>query len=157
MRILNLVFLINQQEGTVCLAVKKAKIGAGLLNGYGGKLEPTDASFRSGAVRELVTESGVVAKPEDLVFVATLEFFEDGVLKYLCHVYFLYAWQNDPKESGEMGPPTFVPLDEIPYEKMLDADGKWLRLLILGERFHARCWYDKGNKHCLSFEIIYRR
>jgi len=129
MNLVTICFCLNDNK-EVLLAPKKRKVGVGLLNGYGGKIEG-DETPSSAAVRELRHESSLVAFPNDLDEVAIIEFMYDGQPKFKCHIFTTRLWQGEPVESKEMGPPEWHPLSRLPYDRMMPADGYWIPVVLL--------------------------
>ncbi len=129
------VVLLIDEENRVCLARKKQAIHSelgeisyslGLYNGYGGKMEEGDESIEDTALRELFDESTVSAQKEDLVHKGTVLFtlVKEGERKPFMEVHFytLSVWEGEPKESPEMGSPTFFAKTNLPYDEMMPAD-----------------------------------
>ncbi len=145
-----LVFPISGKS--VWLARKKAKVGHGLYNGWGGKLELEDnGDLKQAAVREFFQESGVKVKTEDLELMAIIEFYEDQVLKFECYVYFVEKWEGELVETDEMGAGEIFPLRNPPYREMMEGDYHWFPLIVIGVRSKAKCYYSAGNKQVLEF------
>ncbi|MBX4206488.1 NUDIX domain-containing protein [Candidatus Parcubacteria bacterium] len=147
-----LVFPIR--NGVVWLAEKKRKVGAGLLNGYGGKLDEADGgSIRLCACREFREESGVSISPgAELQKMAIVRFFEEAMEIFECHVYFVDHWEGELRETEQMGRPESHPLWNVPYHLMMPADAVWLKLVFAGRRFKGNVYYGAGNKEFLKFE-----
>lgn len=140
------VVLLIDEENRVCLARKKQAIHSetgeisyslGLYNGYGGKMEEEDGSIEDTALRELFDESSVSGEKEDLMYKGTVLFTleKEGVRKPFMEVFFytLSAWEDEPKEGTEMGPPIFFKKDEMPYEEMMPADKMLFEKMFRGE------------------------
>lgn len=64
--------------GRVLLGMKKRGPGTGKWNGFGGKLEKTDASVKAGAVREFREETGGASPSDDVARVGVLTFHGVG-------------------------------------------------------------------------------
>ena len=140
------VFLLNKEK-RVCLARKKQAIhhqdGAieyslSMYNGYGGKMEISDATIYDTAIRELIDESNVSASKENLELVSRVYFYvkkEEEFIPFMeVSFFFLSIWQGTPVEGSEMGAPLFFPLDNIPYHQMMPADKQLLEQMFQGER-----------------------
>ena len=102
----------------VLLGMKKRGFGAGFYNGFGGKVEASDASVRAAAARELLEEAGLSVDAEDAAAFrrrGTLVFhFDDQPRPWRVAVYEATAWRGEPTESDEMAPAWFAEAD-IPY------------------------------------------
>ncbi len=100
-----LTLVIPRAPGRVLLGLKKRGFGAGYLNGFGGKVEPRDASVNAAAARELLEEAGLTAPPGALRRRGTLTFhFDDQERPWRVAVYDIAAWEGVPTESDEMAP-----------------------------------------------------
>lgn len=157
MRICTLVFPVR--DGRIWLAEKKHKIGKGLMNGWGGKLEVEDeGDIVRAAIREFEEETGGArVLPGTLEKVAVIDFYEAGAHKFECHIYFCSEWTGDISETDQMGPPKDLPFRLLRYEKMMPGDKIWLGLLLAGKRFRGSCFYSEGNTHCERLEFTPRQ
>ena len=134
-----LVFVIRDRR--VLLIRKKRGLGAGKINGPGGRLEPGE-TFDACATRELREELGVV--PLELERLGEHRFqFVDGYSTYV-HVYRALGLEGTPVETDE-ATPLWVDVDEIPFEEMWEDDRIWLPLLLAGKRFSGR-WIFDGDR-----------
>ena len=113
-----LTLVMPRQPGRVLLGLKKRGFGEGFFNGFGGKVEPTDASVRAAAARELLEEAGLSVECNDVATFrrrGTLCFhFDDQPRPWRVAVYEATAWSGEPTESDEMAPAWFAEAD-IPY------------------------------------------
>lgn len=132
-----LLFVVDGDR--VLLIRKKRGIGAGKINGPGGKIEPGETAMEC-AVRETIEEIGVRGiNPEEF---GELSFhFTDG-LKLHCRVFVAREHEGSPIETDEAVPHWF-PIAEIPYEEMWEDDQHWLpHVLIDQKRFSGRFIFD---------------
>jgi 8-oxo-dGTP diphosphatase len=131
-----LLFVIRNDR--VLLIRKKRGLGAGKINGPGGKLDPGE-TWREAAIREVeeeiqITPSGVTERGE-------LRFqFVDG---YSIHVRVFVAddFAGTPAETDEAVPLWFS-LDAVPYEEMWEDDILWFPMMFAGETFTGRFIFD---------------
>ncbi|MDP3956469.1 MAG: NUDIX domain-containing protein [bacterium] len=140
------------QGGNIFLANKKRGFGAGFLNGYGGKQQPEDPTIVEAAIREMKEEGGIVASPEDLEKVAVINFFEEDVQIFECHVFFCRTWQGEFHETDEMDAPQLYNMLDLPYNRMWDADKVWLPIVCSGEKIRATSKYNQGMTRQENFE-----
>jgi 8-oxo-dGTP diphosphatase len=131
-----LVFVVR--GGEILLMRKKRGLGAGKINGPGGRLEPGETLLEC-AVREVQEELRIT--PQGLRYAGDNAFqFADG---YSIHVsvYVAPAFEGTPAETDEAAPLWF-PLDAIPYDEMWEDDRLWLPLALAGRAFTARYTFD---------------
>ena len=117
---------------------KKRGLGAGKINGPGGRLEPGETALAC-AVREVQEELGIT--PRELRYAGENAFqFVDG---YSIHVsvYVTDVFEGTPTETDE-GAPLWFTLDAIPYDEMWEDDSLWVPHVIAGRRFQGRFVFD---------------
>jgi 8-oxo-dGTP diphosphatase len=131
-----LVFVLL--DGQILLIRKKRGLGAGKINGPGGRLEPGELPL-DGAAREVREELRVI--PTGLDQRGELRFqFVDG---YAIHVYVFRAdgLIGEPMETDE-AIPIWSPIDALPFDEMWADDRLWLPPLIAGRVFQGRFLFD---------------
>lgn len=129
----NLLFVV--QDGRVLLIRKKRGLGAGKINGPGGKLDPGETALES-ALREVDEELCIQVEPGSCQEMGVLRFqFVDGLALH-CTVFRAASFAGTPTETEEAIPLWFA-LDEIPYDEMWADDRHWLRRALDGERFRG--------------------
>lgn len=134
-----LMFIVDEGGQQVLLIRKKRGLGAGKINGPGGKMDPGETSVEC-AIRETQEELGVTAlNPERL---GELCFqFVDGLALHV-DVFRATAWEGEAIETDE-AVPLWTPLDRLPFEEMWADDRYWLaELLIEKKRFIGRFLFD---------------
>jgi 8-oxo-dGTP diphosphatase len=126
-----LLFVLRDTQ--ILLIHKKTGLGAGKINGPGGRVDPGETP-REGAIREVqeelcVTPSGV-REAGELFFQ-----FADG---YALHgvVFTATGFTGTLCETHEAAP-LWTPVDAIPYEKMWADDALWLPMLLAGRGFRG--------------------
>jgi ADP-ribose pyrophosphatase YjhB (NUDIX family) len=128
-------------SGRILLARKAHKVGAGKLNGFGGKLREGE-SLAAAASRELYEEIRIRARPEDLDHVATITFHRERDLMWKVYVFLATRFEGEPRSTPEMQDPTWYELDCIPFGQMLPADPLWIPMVLAGRRIVADVDYS---------------
>jgi 8-oxo-dGTP diphosphatase len=144
-----LIFVIEGDR--ILLIEKKRGLGAGKVNGPGGRLEPNETPLAA-ACREIEEELGVRAI--GAVEHGELSFqFADGYSLH-CHVFRAEACEGTPVETDE-AVPLWTPIDAIPFARMWADDRLWLPMLIAGDRFFGRFLFegDQMLDHDLTREV----
>ena len=127
-----LMFIIR--DGKVLLIEKKRGIGAGKINGPGGKIDPGETPAQC-AIRETMEELHVRAlNPRNM---GELCFSMSDMPDIHCHVFRADDFEGTPTETDE-AVPLWTPLDQIPYHRMWADDVFWLPQMIAGHTFHGR-------------------
>ena len=131
-----LLFVIR--DGKALLIHKKKGLGAGKINGPGGRLEPGETPLQA-AIREVeeelcVTPTGVKEAGE-LLFQ-----FTDG---FSIHGYVFTATdcKGEPQETGE-AIPIWTPVDQFPFDRMWEDDRVWVPHMLAGRKFKGRFLFD---------------
>jgi 8-oxo-dGTP diphosphatase len=135
----NLCFVIR--DGQILLIRKKRGLGAGKMNGPGGRIEKNETALAS-AIRETQEEVGVT--PTGLEEIGELFFeFLDG---YKLHVAVFAAsgCEGELCETSE-ATPMWTNIDKIPYDEMWQDDPYWLPLLLARRKFRGYFVFD-GDK-----------
>jgi 8-oxo-dGTP diphosphatase len=133
----NLCFVIR--AGQILLIRKKRGLGAGKINGPGGRLEPGETAEQA-AIRETQEEIGVT--PTGLEHVGELFFhFLDG---YKLHVAVFAANGCEGKliETDE-ATPIWTDIPRIPYDEMWQDDPFWLPLVVKLTKFRGFFVFDR--------------
>jgi 8-oxo-dGTP diphosphatase len=142
-----LCFLIR--DGKILLIRKKRGLGAGKINGPGGRIEPGEEPHEC-AVRETSEEVGLT--PLDVQNRGELHFqFADGYSLH-CTVFVANEYTGELVETDE-ALPIWTSLDSIPYEEMWADDIHWLPGVVSGGTFRGYFHFD-GEK-MLSKHLIW--
>ncbi|NNC90125.1 MAG: 8-oxo-dGTP diphosphatase [Akkermansiaceae bacterium] len=123
-----LMFVVNGYE--VLLIEKQRGIGAGKINGPGGKIDPGETPLES-AVRE--TQEELLITPRDPRKMGELFFAMSDMPDIHCHVYTSHSFVGTPTETPE-AVPRWTRFDKIPYELMWEDDQHWLPHMLEDER-----------------------
>lgn len=141
-----LLFIIRQ--GRILLIHKKRGLGAGKINGPGGRLDPGETPVEA-AIREV--EEEVCVTPQNVRPAGELLFqFCDG---YSLHGYVFTAtdYTGTLAETDEARPEWF-PLDSIPYKRMWPDDEFWMPLMLKNIWFRGVFIFD--NDDMLDMKLV---
>jgi 8-oxo-dGTP diphosphatase len=131
-----LLFVIR--DGEILLIEKKRGIGAGKVNGPGGKIDPGETPMEC-AIRETMEELHVkalnVRKRGELCFAMS------DIPDIHCHVFIADGIEGEPTETDE-AIPLWTSLDAIPYDRMWADDIYWLPQMIAGQSFVGRFLFE---------------
>jgi len=131
-----LIFVVRAHE--VLLIRKKRGLGAGKINGPGGKLEPGETAQQC-AHREIKEE----------LCVDVVESIDSGRLRFQfiddysidVRVYVANSFKGSPSETEE-AVPLWFDIADIPYDEMWADDRIWLPRVLAGERVNGRFIFD---------------
>ena len=131
-----LCFVVEHDQ--ILLIRKKRGLGAGKINGPGGRIEAGEGALEC-AIREVREE--LLITPSGLDERGQLRFqFVDG---YSIHVWVFQATGHRGQASEtEEAVPLWTPLDSIPYEEMWADDRIWLPRMLAGEEIDGRFVFD---------------
>jgi 8-oxo-dGTP diphosphatase len=130
--------LFIMQPGRILLINKKTGLGAGKINGPGGRIDPGETA-REGAIREVREE--LCVSPTGVREAGELSFqFVDG---YALHgtVFTAAGFEGTLCETREAAP-LWTPLEAIPFDQMWADDELWFPLLLAGRRFRGFFIFD---------------
>jgi 8-oxo-dGTP diphosphatase len=143
-----LLFIFRGDE--LLLIRKKRGLGAGKINGPGGRLEPGE-DLLACAVREVEEEVGVT--PLHPRWCGEHRFqFTDGYSLHT-HVYCAHGHLGEPVETDE-AIPMWVATSALPYAEMWQDDILWMPHMLSGRRFAGRFLFegDRMLDHALVVE-----
>lgn len=141
-----ILFVVRERE--VLLIRKKRGLGAGKVNGPGGRIEPGETPLE-GALREVREE--VCVTPRDVTFHGILLFqFTDGYGLHV-HVFRAADCDGEPRETDEAAP-FWCAQGALPFDAMWADDRHWLPHLVAGRSFEGRFVFE-GDR-MLSGELV---
>ena len=148
--IANVNFLMDEGDNKVWLAKKTRKIGIGLFNGYGGKVDHCDKNLIASSKREIRQECGVRTSVKNFEKVAIVDFYDNkidrSVIIIRVHAYLVRNWKGIPRETEEMAEPKLFNKNRLPLKKMMEADKEWVPLIMQGKKLIATYYYDPWYK-----------
>jgi 8-oxo-dGTP diphosphatase len=137
------------RDGMILLIEKKRGIGAGKVNGPGGKIDPGETPLEA-VIRE--TQEELCVTPVSPRKVGELWFSMSDVPDIHCHVYLADDCVGEAQETDE-AVPLWTPLGEIPYHRMWEDDRHWLPAILEGRTFLGRFVFDGERMLWKSLEF----
>lgn len=131
-----LCFVFRGEE--VLLIEKLRGLGAGKVNGPGGRLEDGETPEQA-AVRELQEEISVT--PDKLSKLGNVKFAFVTGYHLECWIFRADEHVGVPTESAE-AIPFWNRIDSVPFERMWEDDKYWFPYLVRGEPFEGRFIFD---------------
>jgi|TARA_B100001964_G_scaffold59256_1_gene67198 8-oxo-dGTP diphosphatase len=146
--IATLMFVIK--GGQILLIRKKRGLGAGKINGPGGRLEAGE-SPRECAIRE--TREELLIDPVNVEFAAELFFHAEDMPRIHGFVFTATNYDGTPTETEEAIPLWFS-IEDIPYGEMWEDDIHWLPQVIEGCVVDA--WFTFAAESMLDYKVNVR-
>jgi 8-oxo-dGTP diphosphatase len=140
-----LLFVVR--AGQVLMIRKKRGLGAGKINGPGGRIEPGETLLQC-ALRETREEIGVRALGARELGQLRFQFADGYALQ--AHVFRADDFEGELIETDEAIPLWFA-ADALPYDEMWADDRLWLPLMLEETPFSARFLFDA--EHMLGHEF----
>lgn len=131
-----LLFVVK--DGCILLIFKKRGLGAGKINGPGGRVEPGETTLDC-ALREVREELCINALGVTLRGALSFQFMDGYAMQG--SVFTADDYRGAPTETGEARPLWF-PLAAIPYHRMWPDDRLWMPLMLAGKNFRGRFTFD---------------
>ena len=126
-------------EGEEILLIRKLRgIGAGKVNGPGGKIDPGESPLEA-AVRETREELHVT--PIEPRKMGELCFAMSDIPDIFVHVFVARGCEGKAQETEE-AIPLWTHRNRIPYELMWEDDQFWLPRMLEGEKFRGRFYFE---------------
>ncbi len=144
-----LMFVIKDNQ--ILLIRKKRGLGAGKINGPGGKIEAGESPEEC-AVRE--TREELLINPLNVKFAGELFFHAEDMPRIHGFVFTASDYEGTPTETDEAFPLWFN-VHEIPYEEMWQDDAYWLPYVIKGHIVDA--WFTFQAESMLDQKVITRK
>jgi len=131
-----LLFIVK--DGQILLIEKKRGIGAGKVNGPGGKIDPGESPLQC-AVRE--TQEELLITPLAPRKMGELWFSMTHIPHIHCHVFIAEDFTGVPCETDE-AVPLWTPINAIPFQRMWEDDRHWLPQMIAGTTFLGKFCFE---------------
>ena len=134
-----LLFVIK--NGMILLIHKKKGLGAGKINGPGGRIEQGETAMEA-AVREVQEE--LLITPLNVRPCGELCFQFVNGYSLQGYVFAADDFTGSPQETDEAAP-LWQSLDSIPYNRMWADDKIWIPIMLRGEFFAGRFLFDEDT------------
>ena len=131
-----LLFVIQGDQ--ILLIEKQRGIGAGKINGPGGKIDPGETPLQC-AVREVQEELHITVK--DPIKMGELFFDMSTMPNIYCHVFIGTEFEGTPTATDE-AIPRWTKISEIPFDQMWEDDQHWLKDMIAGKKFVGKFIFE---------------
>ena len=141
-----LMFVVN--NGRILLIEKKRGLGAGKINGPGGKIDPGETPLQC-VIRE--TQEELLITPVNPRKIGELWFSMSDSPHILCHVFRADDHTGTPTETDE-AVPLWTPIESIPYTRMWEDDRHWLPLLLEETHFHGRFIFEGESMQWMEMD-----
>jgi 8-oxo-dGTP diphosphatase len=135
------------RENEVLLIEKLRGLGAGKVNGPGGRLEAGETPEQA-AVRELQEEIAIT--PLKLSNMGRLKFAFVHGYHLECWVFRADAHSGEPAQSAE-AIPFWSTIESVPFDRMWADDQHWFPYLVRRESFEGKFIFDGDSM--LSGEV----
>ncbi len=125
-------------DGQILLIRKKRGLGAGKINGPGGRIEAGESAVEC-AVRETDEEVGIRACNVEERGQMRFQFVDGFSMEV--DILTANAYEGTPCETDE-AVPLWFPIDDIPYGEMWATDRHWLPHIVAGARLVGRVLFS---------------
>lgn len=141
------------QDGDVLLGKKKkGKIGIDKLCGPGGMLEPGETLIEC-LIRETREELDIELDPALLELAAVIDFYAASKIDLRVYMYRTEMFHGNIRETEDMIP-AWYPLNDLPYERMLESDVHWFLKAARGKKFCANVYYKERAKGFINIKFL---
>jgi 8-oxo-dGTP diphosphatase len=154
-----LCFLLRDGESgpEVLLGLKRTGFGTGKIVGIGGHVEPGESDSEA-AVREVMEETGVSVRVEDLTDAGAVNFVFPAKPEWdmSTRLFTARTWQGEPTDSDEVLPEWFR-TDTLPVERMWQDADHWLPVVLEGGKVNVVVTLNDDNETVASSVSILPR
>ncbi len=147
-QVATLLFVVRGEE--VLLIRKKRGLGAGKINGPGGKVDPGETPMEC-AIRE--TNEELLINPLNVKPAGELLFHaEDDMPRIHGYVFVATDFEGTPTETDEAIPLWFQ-IKDIPFDEMWDDDRLWLRQVLSGQS--VKGYFTFEGEELLDYDVTF--
>ena len=136
--IATLLFVRDRAQKTVLLIRKRRGLGAGKINGPGGRVDPGE-TIAAAAARELREELLIEAHETRVAGLLRFQFLDGYSLQVF--VFAADGFDGTPSETEEAKPLWFSEA-EVPFDEMWQDDRLWFDFLFAEQAFRGRFFFD---------------
>lgn len=136
-----------QRDDEVLLIRKKRGLGAGKMNGPGGRLEDGETPLQC-AIRE--TEEELCITPRQIRPAGEIFFHAEDMPRIHAYVYTAAEFTGQPTETDE-AVPHWTLLNQIPFDEMWEDDRLWLNAALSGQTI--RGWFSFVEESLLDYRV----
>ena len=144
-KLLTLCQVIDFRNQRILLGLKKTGFGAGVFNGFGGKVESNETILEA-AKRECREEANIELEHCQQIGILFFSFtYLDELFEV--HVFYSTKWSGKESETSEMKP-TWFSIDDIPFDRMWKDDVFWMPYLLHSDGpryFIGAAYFDQEN------------
>ncbi len=142
------VLLFIRDGSRILLIEKKRGLGAGKVNGPGGRIDPGETPAEA-AVRETREEVGIT--PTDIREIGRLNFhFLDGYSLH-CTVFTATSWTGELIETDE-ATPFWASCNAVPFDRMWSDDIHWFPAMLASRPFDG--WFVFDGDRMLEHHLV---
>lgn len=149
-----LCFLLREgpDGAEVLLGLKQTGFGKGKIVGIGGHVEPGETDAQA-VIREVLEETAVVLRHEDLADAGTVRFVFPARPEWnmATRLFTARTWQGEPAPSDEILPEWFS-VAALPVERMWQDADHWLPVVLEGGRVNVVVTMHTDNESVASSE-----
>lgn len=151
-----LCFLLRDAEdgAEVLLGLKQTGFGKGKIVGIGGHVEPGETDAQA-VIREVLEETGVVLRQEDLADAGAVHFVFPARPEWdmKTSLFTARTWEGEPGPSDEILPEWFR-VDTLPVERMWQDADHWLPVVLEGRRVNVVVTMHTDNETVASSQSL---
>ncbi|GGH97390.1 8-oxo-dGTP diphosphatase [Arthrobacter liuii] len=149
-----LCFLIRDgaNGAEVLLGLKQTGFGKGKIVGIGGHVERGETDAQA-VIREVLEETGVVLRHEDLADAGTVRFVFPARPEWnmATRIFTARTWHGEPVPSDEILPEWFS-VEALPVDRMWQDADHWLPVVLEGGRVNVVVTMHTDNESVASSE-----